>query len=303
VKPLEGWKTAGVLKQTDRSIVELVTDLDGKRKRVMKYIRSRSKNVAEQTVSFVREISALIDLHHPLVIAIEGYSLPDAKTNGKILMEHMENGSLEEHMFPESGSERILLTNETRTATIVAGIVLAMRYIHSRGFIHRDLKPANILLDANWRIRIADFGTSIIADTDHTNTPQTGTPLYTAPECYEESGYDWRADIYAFALILYEILTGEHAFSRRLTMYQLMAKVTRGVRPAMPGTIRPTVRDLITKCWAAEPDQRPSFAEIFDILKAMDFMISPNVDTPTVRLFVNGVIEKENEMDAQRHAE
>jgi serine/threonine-protein kinase 24/25/MST4 len=202
-------------------------------------------------------------------------------------------------MFPGQGSERILLAHETRTATIVAGIVLAMRYIHSRGFIHRDLKPAGILLDANGRIRIADFGTSIIASTDRTNTPHVGTALYTAPECHEKSGYDWRADRYAFALILYEILTGEHAFSPNLSPIGLMLKVIRRDRPDIPGTILPPVRDLITRCLATEPDQRPSLAEIFDVLASMDFTISPKVDTPTVRLFVDNVIEEEKEMTAQ----
>jgi serine/threonine protein kinase len=67
------------------------------------------------------------------------------------------NGSLANHLspaeYPLSGANRI-----TR---IIVGIALAMRFLHSRGFIHFDLKPDNILLDWDWNVRIADFGQSI----------------------------------------------------------------------------------------------------------------------------------------------
>jgi serine/threonine protein kinase len=105
--------------------------------------------------------------------------------------------------------------NPTPTAVIVCGIVLGMRFIHSRGIVHRDLKPSNILLDEKWHALICDFGRSKSGLAEGLSTPYQGTWEYAAPEQLEVGiVYDKRVDVYSFGLVLYSLLSGVSAFHK-----------------------------------------------------------------------------------------
>jgi len=98
---------------------------------------------------------------------------------------------------------------EDVTQFLIAELVLAIEYLHSRGVVYRDLKPENILLDSQGHICLTDFGLSKIVQTESA-TLQTscGSPAYTAPEVLEGVGYTKSVDWWSLGVIMYQVLLG-----------------------------------------------------------------------------------------------
>jgi serine/threonine protein kinase len=252
-----------------------------------------------------REAVILEAVKHPLILKVLD-SRNTSDHNSVIVTEFAGNGSLANHML--SANYRLIGAN--KIARIIVGIALAMRFIHSRGFIHRDLKPDNILLDWNWDVRIADFGQSISLTNPNSPSlihPKTkkGIPFfdsyYLAPECYD-SRCSQMSDVFSFGLILYELLTGQPAFSKELTLDEMMFKVAvKHEMPDIPEFVVPFARELITECWAEEPHHRISFDDIVDWLKEMNFKVMPNVNPLKLAAFVKKIEEKEAKIPTISH--
>jgi serine/threonine protein kinase len=239
------------------------------------------------TVAFFREVESLARLVHPCVLRLVGFSLPTPMSPALIGTRFAANGSLKDVL---TQSPRY---DGTATAIIACGIVLGMEFIHSRGLMHRDLKPANVLIDERGFAQIGDLGSSRMLDLDSTLTSQVGTPLYKAPEMYDEGEYTVAVDVYAFALILYELLVGRYIFPLPIADLVLFKKVVTGVRGDLPDTMDAVVKDIITKCWAVEPGDRYSFSQIWRMFQQIKFKLTPDVDSDKVMQYVAAV---ENEV-------
>jgi serine/threonine protein kinase len=181
---------------------------------------------------------------------------------------------------------------------VIVGIALAMQFVHSRGAIHRDLKPENILLDWDWTVRIADFGHSTAPPApEHPSLVRSRAlqhwpsmdSRYLAPECYNCT-FLQASDVFAFGLILFEILAARPAFPESLNQLQIGYMVAvEGARPAIPNDVLPPARALIEDCWAADPDDRPTFEEIVERLAEIDFRVIADVDSAKVAAFVKRI--------------
>jgi serine/threonine protein kinase len=172
-----------------------------------------------------------------------------------------------------------------------------MRFVHSRGVTHRDLSPENSLFDWDWTVRIADFGHSASLDAlplKKSIAPDLGS-RYLAPECYDDT-FCYASDVFAFGLILFEIVVGRPAFPESLKQLQIVFMIAiEGARPEIPDSVLPPARELIADCWEADPDDRPTFEEIVDRLEEMRWKVTANVDSVKVAKFVKRIEEWENE--------
>ena len=164
---------------------------------------------------FEREARTLARLDHPGIVRLRSWG----QTGGfcHLLMEHVEGANLREAL-------RAGRFSPEQALALVGPLCDALQYAHSQGVLHRDIKPENILLDADGRAKIADFGIAKILAAPGsaleayplTQTgARIGTPHYMAPEQVEKpEAVDHRADIYSLGVVLYELLTGELPLGR-----------------------------------------------------------------------------------------
>jgi serine/threonine protein kinase len=176
-----------------------------------------------------------------------------------------------------------------------------MRFVHSRGTVHRDLSPANILLDWGWTVRIADFGNSASLDAPPlicSDAPSRWLSIdsrYLAPERYDGT-FRCASDVFAFGLILFEILASRPAFSKTLSRWQIACIVgVEDARPEIPESVLAPSRALIEGCWAVDPDDRPTFEEIVDRLAEMQFKVAVCVNLAKVAAFVKRIEDWEKQ--------
>ncbi|KAJ7301729.1 kinase-like domain-containing protein, partial [Mycena albidolilacea] len=156
-------------------------------------------------------------------------------------------------------------------------VALGLQYLHENHVIHRDLKAINILVTLSRRACIADFGLSSVVDsmtlrfTHSTPRVQGGTVRYQAPELLGESPNHFGSDVYAFACVCYEILTGKPLFYEVSNDVKVMFMVLEGLQPLRPASCEGTTAldalwNLIQDCWRKDPKERPTAALIIERL-------------------------------------
>eukprot|EP00899_Mesostigma_viride_P022180 jgi/Mesvir1/3146/Mv16313-RA.3 len=162
-----------------------------------------------------------------------------------------------------------------RILSISQDVALAIADLHERGIMVLDLKPANILLDKYGRAVVADFGISALRTSTMSRYNPTfgaqGTPNYMAPEQWipgEFGGITTAADAWGFGCILVEMASATAPWAG-LNMFQIMTHVTppRMMSPAIPDSLPGSLRDLVRRCFAYQPTDRPPFAEILVLLR------------------------------------
>ncbi|KAI9342458.1 kinase-like domain-containing protein, partial [Zopfochytrium polystomum] len=143
-------------------------------------------------------------------------------------------------------------------------ILLGLEYLHSRSppIIHRDLKCDNIFVNGfNGQVKLGDLGLAIVKSRDHVSSV-LGTPEFMAPELYDEN-YDEKVDIYAFGMVVMEIVTKEYPYSECTNQAQIYKRVTSQVKPLAIQKVQDReTREFIELCTRFNPAERPSAREL-----------------------------------------
>jgi serine/threonine-protein kinase len=206
----------------------------------------------DRMARFTREAQVLAQLNHPNIAAIYGVE------ERALIMELVEGETLPTGLPPE------------KALNYARQIAEALEYAHERGIIHRDLKPANIKVTGEGRIKVLDFGLAKAASngattaSDPMSSPTVtigatiagvmlGTPSYMAPEQARGQNVDRRADIWAFGVVLYEMLTGRRLFAGE-TVSDTLAGVLRTEPDLTP--ISDEMRPIIERCLRKDPHRR-----------------------------------------------
>ncbi len=207
----------------------------------------------DRRARFEREARVLASLNHPLIAAIYGVE------ERALVMELVEGASPKGPMPFEKAWK------------IAAQIADALEYAHENGIVHRDLKPANVIVTPEGSVKLLDFGLAkafepLAGDTrEDPNNSSTltidataagmpmGTPAYMAPEQALGKKVDERADIWAWGVVLYELITGDRLFkgdSVAETLAQVLTKEPDLAR------VPPAVQPLLRRCLEKDPKQR-----------------------------------------------
>jgi predicted Zn-dependent peptidase len=182
--------------------------------------------------------------------------------------------------FVEGESLRALLQRAgkleiVRAIEIARQIAGGLSEAHRQSIVHRDLKPENIMIAPNGDVKVMDFGISRSFAEDVTVTGSVvGTPAYMAPEQAEGRPLDHRTDIYAFGLILYEMVTGEVAVKGDTAVTVALKQIRE--HPTLPTQLAPSVpkhiEAAIMRCIEKDPNAR--FQTVDDAIRALDGTIA-----------------------------
>ncbi len=209
---------------------------------------------------FEREGQMIASLNHPSIIRV--YDIDEADGLFYMVMDLLPGGTLEARLR-EGGLDR------RWSVDVIVQMAEALDYAHANGVIHRDIKPSNILLDAESRPVLADFGIARMAqpESDPNLTAAgtvMGTPAYMAPEQLTGGQPDARSDIYALGVVLYQLLAGRAPFTGD-TMAVVTAHLTK-----QPQALRELVSDLppaldavVLQALAKQPEHRFKSAGVF----------------------------------------
>ena len=209
---------------------------------------------------FRREEEIGRDMDHPSVMKV----FTDAhRSRPYMVMEWVEGRLLREVM---RGPERMPVERAVR---IARGICDALEYIHGRGVVHRDLKPENVMIDADDRVKLIDFGVAGKAGAPRLTFRRLadimGTPDYISPEQVEGKRGDARSDLYALGVILYEMLTGETPFCGPNPFAVMHDRLVSN--PVPPREIEPAVtpqlQEIVYRAMERKPQHRYQSASDF----------------------------------------
>jgi hypothetical protein len=252
---------------------------------------------------FMKEVEILAKLCHSNITSI--YCCAMDKRKCSIVMELMDEDLCD--LIERRLEER----NDTIPFTILEAIDImhqigeGVNYLHSQSIVHRDLKSSNILVkgvkpskvevDTGYvQVKVADFGLSKMKDSSTTFSDQTsniGTSRWMPPEIInlepssqecafngasrkgEDPKFPFKGDIYSFAMVCYEILSGDKPFHDVSLPRKLKEKVKNGERPYLPQYCPKKLKILIERCWNPIPKEQPSSTEVCSELKYLKYLL------------------------------
>ena len=239
----------------------------------LKMMRPAFAGVAEFIERFHREAEALGAIDHPNIVRVlDSGASPDGPF---IAMELVSGGTLRDLMRARGR------VDQYAAAEIGAGIADGLEAAHIRGVLHRDLKPENVLLDAESRPKIADFGIArLAAATAITKAGELlGTPQYLAPEQMNGDVVDERADVYALGVILHEMLTGQQPTGGTTPSEIVSRRLRSDPRPpARLVALTPAMNALVLRALARDPARR--FRRAADLRNALLAVRPPTPPVP-----------------------
>jgi serine/threonine protein kinase len=203
---------------------------------------------------------------HPNILNYYGWGVRPDDGSKFLVMELFEGG-------PISKRRKWVSRRPKLVYRVMRDVARALGFIHAHGLIHRDLKSSNVLVDRSVHVaKLSDFGvTRSEAGDEAVMTALTGTYRFMAPEVIRGEHYDVRADIYSYGILFNELLTGMMPYEDTyLTPVQTAtAVVSKNLRPRLAKAsdkIPSTVIALIERCWALDPNERPSADDIVAFL-------------------------------------
>jgi serine/threonine-protein kinase len=233
-------------------------DLQLGRKVALKILYRRFAEDGEFVERFRREASSAAGLQHQHVVAV--YDRGEYDGTYYIAMEYLEGRSLKTIVQQEAPLD------PDRAIDLTIQVLRAARFAHRRGIIHRDLKPHNVIVDADGRAKVTDFGIARAGASDMTQTGSImGTAQYLSPEQAQGHAVSAASDIYSIGIILYELLTGRVPFEGESAVTVALKQVNeRAVPPsAYNPAVTPELEEAVMRALEKDPARRYPDADAF----------------------------------------
>ena len=239
-------------------VYRAVDEVDG-RPVAVKLVRSSDPLLAHRLAHEARAMGAV---DHPGLVRMLNSGLSD--NHAFLVLDLVEGETLADSV----GRGPLPPATVAAVGSAVAG---ALACVHSHGIVHRDVKPGNVLLGADGRPRLADFGVARLADSSSTLTvagTTLGTAAYMAPEQLEDHDVGPAADVWALGMVLLECLLGRRIYEGTAT--EVVSRRLAGPVP-MPGDLPAAWRHLLGTMLHDQPSRRPPAAVVAAMLAAPSF--------------------------------
>ncbi|MEE9441877.1 MAG: protein kinase [candidate division Zixibacteria bacterium] len=211
---------------------------------------------------FLREARAAASLSHPNIITV--HEVNEFKGRPFIAMEYVESESLKEYIKDKSlAFDKIF--------DIASQVCRALSEAHEKGLVHRDIKPSNILIDAQGRIKIVDFGlVHAVGETTLSGAGSTmGTISYMSPEQVTGGDISGSSDLFSLGVVLYEMVTGVRPFQgdyEASVIYSIVNETPKAITE-LRDDVPPHLIDTIDKLLKKNPEER--FENASDVVSAL----------------------------------
>ena len=263
------------------------TDSRLKRQVAIKVLPPSVAGDHDRLARFQREAEVLASLNHPNIAGV--YGLEEGDGVLALVMELVQGEDLSRRI----GRGAIPIDEALAIAKQIAD---ALEAAHEQGIIHRDLKPANIKVRADGMVKVLDFGLAKALDPAASSSPEVmnsptisvrgthmgliiGTAAYMAPEQARGKIVDRRADIWAFGVVLYEMLSGRRAFDGEDVSTIMASVIKEEVSwPSLPANLPEPVRRLLRRCLEKDPKRR--LRDIGEARLALEEPISSELAVP-----------------------
>ena len=215
------------------------------------------------------EVRVLSELNHPHIVRYYGSAVSGRNQNRlHLFMEYVPGGSLLDVVT------KFGLLSEPVVQTYCRQILLALEYLHDRGYVHRDLKASNILVTTSSVVKVTDFGTCHKmsrcceegdgrAGSMNVEERHAGTPYFFPPERVLEGKIGYQTDVWALGCVLLEMVSGRAPFASGSNYLRVYYRLGSGETPTIPGDVSETLRDFLDQCFLPA-EERPSAAALLE---------------------------------------
>ncbi|CAL4166235.1 unnamed protein product, partial [Meganyctiphanes norvegica] len=205
---------------------------------------------------FLSESKVMKKLHHKHLIQLIGVCTLEEPLY--IITKFMSNGTLLEYIRERKDTESPLEFQVQ--VDIAAQVASGMAFIEINRYIHRDLAAKNILVGENNKVKIAKSGLSILSSDVSTPATQFKFPIrWAAPEVLSNSKFSIKSDVWAFGILMYELLTHGDIPYPDMKIEQILPRVKGGYLHPKPSGCEDYLYDIISDTWKKNPDHRPTF--------------------------------------------
>ena len=227
-------------------------------KTILKNAAIDDETARAYSAQFVREAQAAGRLNHPNIVQVHDFAEEDQIAY--LVMEFIQGRELRGYFDAKEKFE------PAEAVRIMGELLDALDFAHEAGVIHRDVKPANVMLDAQRRVKLADFGVARIQDSERSAAgTMVGTPAFMSPEQIQGGKIDRRTDLFSAGVVLYQLLTGEQPFTGAGAW--TVAKKIMQDDPPRPSTVAvsvsPVFDEVVNKALAKKPADRFASAKEF----------------------------------------
>src|SRR5436190_21693465 len=236
--------------------VYLAEDQELGRRVAIKILNGRHANDDQFIERFRREAKNAAALNHPNIVSI--YDRGNAEDTYYIAMEFLDGRTLKELIVGRGAAPINVAVEYARQ------ILSALRFAHRHGIVHRDIKPHNVMVDAEGRVKVTDFGIARAGTSQMTETGSiVGTAQYLSPEQARGGEIDPRSDLYSLGVVLYELLTGKTPFDGETPVEIAMKHLSTPPKPPskLRSDIPPELDLVVMRALAKNPDDRYQTAE------------------------------------------
>ncbi|CAN8257763.1 unnamed protein product [Cochlearia groenlandica] len=225
----------------------------------IKFLKPERVNT-EMLREFSQEVYIMRKVRHKNVVQFMGACTRSPTLC--IVTEFMARGSIYDFLHKQKCAFKL-----QTLLKVALDVAKGMCYLHQNNIIHRDLKTANLLMDEYGLVKVADFGVARVQLESGVMTAETGTYRWMAPEVIAHKPYSHKADVFSYAIVLWELLTGDIPYAFLTPLQAAVGVVQKGLRPKIPKKTNPKVKELLERCWHKEAEQRPDFEEIVETLQ------------------------------------